>query len=402
MRSRSRRNARLGAWVLVATLAGSTLATSPAAAAPGLEVALQDDNVFLTRYYHGREQALAQARQLGVTRLRANVKWAGVVRRPKGRKVQRRYDWAAHDSLIADAARYGIRLQLTFTGPAPAWATSNRKVGARGVRAKLYGQFVRDAAKHFKGRVDRYSIWNEPNWHTQLEPTDNCRKNDWAKGCDARLGALYRALYVAGHRAIKAVDPQAHVLFGELAPQQSGTPREPTAHASSPLTILRAITCSKRSWKAARRCSGLRADGFAHHPYAFSSAPDQVVGRKDDGTLATLDRLTTALDRLAARGALRTPSGAPMELYLTEHGYMQSGPRMLPESTRAAYLRQSFDQALAHPRVRQLLQYLLTAPPPRQDLFPTQIINHDGSPTDSFGALADWSALNALQLAGAA
>ena len=86
-----------------------------------------------------------------------------------------------------------------------------------------------------------------------------------------------------------------------------------------------------------------------------------------------------------------------MELYLTEHGYMQSGPRMLPESTRAAYLTQSFDRALAHPRVRQLLQYLLTAPPPRQDLFPTQIINHDGTPTDSFGALADWSALNARE-----
>ena len=63
--------------MLVATLA---LAASPAAAAPGLEVALQDDYVFVEQYYHGREQALAQARQLGVTRLRANVKWAGVVR----------------------------------------------------------------------------------------------------------------------------------------------------------------------------------------------------------------------------------------------------------------------------------------------------------------------------------
>jgi hypothetical protein len=390
-------NARIGAGLLVATLAG--LAPSPAAAAPGLEVALQDDYVFVEQYHYGREPALAEARRLGVTRLRVMVKWAGVVRRPKARKPQRRYDWAAYDSLIADAARHGIRLQLTLTGPAPAWATSNRKVGVRGVRAKPYGQFVRDAAKHFKGRVDRYSIWNEPNWHTQLSPTRTCKKNHWARGCDARLGALYRALYRAGHRSIKAVDPQAQVLFGELAPQQSGKPRKPTAFASSPLSVLRAITCSKRNWKAARRCPGLRADGFAHHPYAFSTAPDQVVGRRDDVTLATLDRLTTALDRLAARGALRTPSGAPMELYLTEHGYMQSGPRMLPEATRAQYLTQSFDRALAHPRVRQLLQYLLTAPPPRQNLFPTQILNHDGTATESFGALAAWSERNAPSLA---
>ena len=90
-----------------------------------------------------------------------------------------------------------------------------------------------------------------------------------------------------------------------------------------------------------------------------------------------------------------------MELYLSEHGYLQSGERMLPEPTRAAYLAQSFDRALAHPRVRQLLQYLLVSPPPRQNLFPTQIINYDGTPTDSFGALADWSARNATSLAGA-
>ena len=45
--------------------------------------------------------------------------------------------------------------------------------------------------------------------------------------------------------------------------------------------------------------------------------------------------------------------------------------------------------------VRQLLQYLLTAPPPRQNLFPTQIINRDGTLTESFSALADWSARNA-------
>ena len=31
------------------------------------------------------------------------------------------YDWAPYDSLIDAAARYGIRVQLTVTGGAPAW-----------------------------------------------------------------------------------------------------------------------------------------------------------------------------------------------------------------------------------------------------------------------------------------
>ena len=126
------------------------------------------------------------------------------------------------------------------------------------------------------------------------------------------------------------------MLFGEFAPQASGTPKEP--HGLRAPRRWRSCARSRaptRSWKAARRCPRLLADGFAQHPYAFTTAPDQAVGRADDVTLATLDRLTRALDRLAARRALRTPSGAPMELYLTEHGYMQSGPRRLPEPTRS-------------------------------------------------------------------
>ena len=50
----------LGAGLLVAALAGLGLTTSPAAAAPGLEVALQDDYVFVEQYYHGRERALSR------------------------------------------------------------------------------------------------------------------------------------------------------------------------------------------------------------------------------------------------------------------------------------------------------------------------------------------------------
>ena len=84
-----------------------------------------------------------------------------------------------------------------------------------------------------------------------------------------------------------------------------------------------------------------------------------------------------------------------MELYLTEYGYLQSTARRLPESTRARYLIQSFDRALAAPRVRQMLQYMLVGPPPQMNGFPTQLLNHDGSPTPSFVALAEWSARHA-------
>ena len=260
---------------------------------------------------------------------------------------------------------------------------------------------MRDAAKHFKGRVDRYAIWNEPNWHTQLSPTKPCRKNHWVKGCDAALGRLYRALYVAGTARSRPSTRRRRCCSASSRRRPAGRPRSRTAYASSPLAILREITCSKRSWKAASAARAWSPTASPSTPTPSPRAPDHVVGRADDVTLATLDRLTAALDKLAARGALRTPSGAPMELYLSEHGYLQSGdahaardhPRRLPQR-RASTARW---------RTRACASSCSTcwsAPPPRQNLFPTQIINHDGTPTESFGALADWSARNAPSLAG--
>ena len=85
----------MGAWLLVALVlaaAGLGFTAAHAAAAPGLEVGLQDDYVFVEQYHHGRESALGQARQLGVTRLRVNVRWAGVVR---ARRRARRRSGAA-------------------------------------------------------------------------------------------------------------------------------------------------------------------------------------------------------------------------------------------------------------------------------------------------------------------
>jgi hypothetical protein len=257
-------------------------------------------------------------------------------------------------------------------------------------------------AAHFKGRVDRYSIWNEANWHTLLVPSAGCRKNHWGRGCDAKLGALYRALYQAGYKAVKAVDPKAKVLIGEFSPLATGSSREPTRFASAPLAILRAVTCSKPNWKAARKCAPLLADGFAQHTYAFTSSPRKAVGTKDDVTIASLNRLTRALDLLARRRALRTPNGRRMELYLTEHGYFRSGTRRLPERTRARYLTQSFDIALKNSRVRELLQYMLVTPPKKLDVFPTQIVGPDGSPTQSFDALEHWADQHAPRLAAAA
>ena len=83
------------------------------------------------------------------------------------------YDFSVFDRLIDRAAAAGIRVHVSLTGPAPRWANA-RHYGERKAwfkpSATEFGKFASVAAQHFKGRVDRYSIWNEPNWKTWLGP----------------------------------------------------------------------------------------------------------------------------------------------------------------------------------------------------------------------------------------
>src|SRR3954452_9325724 len=109
--------------VLVVVLPGGGGRQGPPRVTRGLELALQDNAVFLERSYYDRATALGQARQLGVTWMRTSVLWARVESQPG------RFDWSQYDSLVAAAARAGIAVEMSLMGPAPRWATGD---GARG------------------------------------------------------------------------------------------------------------------------------------------------------------------------------------------------------------------------------------------------------------------------------
>ena len=338
-----------------------------------LEVALQDDAVFLKRDYYDRETALKQAQALGVTRLRTLVIWnrvPGAEADSKSKPASIHYDWSQYDSLIDDAARHGIRLQLNLTGPAPAWAAGNHKPGVVRPDPRSFGEFAGAAARHFKGRVDLYSIWNEPNYVGWLAPLHSEPEQ-------------YRQLYTSAYGAIKAADPSAKVLIGETAPYQEAK------RALAPLAFLRAVLCRNQIYAPVQQCPPLVADGYAHHPYEFANPPAAPYPGADNVTMGTLNRLTSALDRLASAKALRTPDGKPLDVYLTEFGYFATGPVAVPPAQRANYLKQAFDIAQRNSRVKEMLQYILVSPPPGIR-FNTSLINLDGKPSLPFKALSAW------------
>jgi hypothetical protein len=372
--------AALGAFLLVVSLAAAGCGSSSRGGGGNgkLEVALQDDAVFLQRSYYDRDRALAQAQQMGVTRLRVLVLWArvpGAQPNAKSPPASPRYDWSGYDSLIDAAAQHGIRVQLDLSGPAPAWATGDHKQGVVKPDGKLFGDFARAAAKHFKGRVDRYSIWNEPNYVGWLAPQRSEPR-------------LYRSLYLNAYGAVKAADPSAQVLIGETAPYAE------TGRAVAPLEFLRKVTCRTAIYAPAQKCAPLRADGYAHHPYEFANPPQAPYPGADNVTVGSLGRLTRALDRLAQARALMTPAGKPLDVYLTEFGYFATGPVAVPPAKRADYLKTAFDIAERNPRVKEMLQYILISPPAGVR-FNTSLINLDGKATLPFTALSHWTHSNA-------
>ena len=375
----------LAALVVAASLlTGFLLAPGDARAARGMELAIQDDSLFVqgNKRFKGNK-AFDYAKQLGVTRIRVNLLWAYTM--PKQQYNARRkpatinYDFTQIDRLIDRAASNGIRIHLSLTGPAPKWANAKRAGTTKAwfkPNAAQFGQYARVAATHFKGRVDRYSIWNEPNWKTWLGPLKSAP-------------ALYRAMYVRAYSAIKTADPRAKVLIGETSPY--GRPGLSTA----PLAFLRKVTCVNSNYRRVAKCPKLKADGYAHHPYDFLHAPNYEYPGADNVTIGTLSRLTRALDRLRSSGQLRTPGGGRMPLYLTEYGYFASGKRALPAKTRSRYLKQAYTIALRNGRVKSQMQYLLlTLPRGSGSTFNTGLVSRSGKRLPQFNALSGWYRAN--------
>jgi hypothetical protein len=362
--------------------AASLLAAAPGAlAAKGMEVAVQEDSVFVTQLPNPklknetpRQNGLRLASQLNTSWIRANVIWRYVVGNAATKRKEPKhvnYNWSGYDALVNDAAARGIQVQLTLTGPAPAFATGNHKIGPVRPKAGPFRRFAKAAAQHFRGRVRRYAIFNEPNYDRWIAPRTAAPR-------------IYRALYTNAYAAIKRADPNAKVLIGETAPWK-------LVRITPPLKFLRAVACANDKYRRAKKCATLKTDGYAHHPYDYRHAPAHKYPGRDNVTIGTLGRLTSALSKLRKARLLTTPGGGTPFVYLTEYGYMSSGRYKVPVRTQGKYLVKAFTIAQRNPRVKQLLQYILVRPPSKYAFFDTSIAYANGKPTLAFKMLATWA-----------
>jgi hypothetical protein len=320
-----------------------------------------------------------------------NILWWQAI--PAAQRNQRtvpstiRYDFTGWDQAIARAKAYGIKTQLDLAGDPPAWACGSKEVpyecdGFK-PRVKLWKHFVKAAAQHFKGRVKRYSLWNEPNWYTWLSPHKNAP-------------LLYRKLVQTGYKAIKRENRKAEVVIGELAPHFQKNISIP------PLEFIRRMVCVNKRLKplpgANRKCRGkLKFDAFATHPYDFEHKPRFKRDNRDELTMANINALPKLLNRLRKKGLIK-PNKKRFPIYLTEHGYMVTGNpnvrrgRRIPESRRQKWIVQAWKIAQDAPRVKQMLHYVFVSPPldSPSSFFDMGLLTQNGAPRGSYFALQNW------------
>jgi hypothetical protein len=321
-----------------------------------------------------RPATLAQLKTLGVKALRVELSWYTVAPAPTSATKPSfeatnpgNYNWGQYDILIAEARRLGWQVLLTVTAPAPRWATANKKAPYTNRPDDLdFQEFMTAVAHHYGSEVSLYSIWNEPNEPAYLTP-------QWSSSGKPVSGRIYRGLYQSGYAGLQAGQKAAgisrapQVLFGETAPVGDDTVNlrkeksRALTHPVAPLAFMREALCLNAKYRKSGTCGELQMAGYAHHAYFPAAGPSYVWKQKDSVTIASLSRLSNALNLAARVHAI--PGGVP--IYLTEFG-VQSKPNKyegVSAAKQAEYDAIAEHMAYDNPRVAAFSQYLFKDDP---------------------------------------
>ncbi len=389
----------LAVTLLIATAA---LAVPSMASASSTQLSLiQDDRELLGFTGEDPAAAMAEIRGLGVDIVRTNVIFGKIYRRPNDRRKPRGfktsdpnsslYDWSLTDRLINLAKANGMQVLVTVTGPGPVFSSSQPRRCRRGPciwkpKPSEFGGFAAAVARRYRGKIDFYSIYNEPNlgkiWLAPRFARSRGQRYDYA-------GMLYRKLWIAGYKGIARYDRarRNRVLFGE-APA-----------ISQPIPFLRAALCLnsrnrpltgrlRRLQGCSGRVSKLNIGGYAIHPYNQGAGgvdgPQQRSNTKTSLPIAYMPRLHRIMDAAARRG--RTPGGR--RIYVTEFGFQSDPPDTtvgVTLSQQAQFINESDRLLYSDRRVAAVGQYELTDVP-QEDQFNTGLRFVGGSQKPAYPA----------------
>ncbi len=323
-----------------------------------------------------RPKALDDAASLGVKSLRIVLTWQGVAPDPSSRVKPKfdatdpgAYDWSRYDALVDDARQRGWKVLMTPSGPVPRWATNGAKDSVTRPSPNEFRMFVQAAATHFDGKVDTWSIWNEPNQPQFLAPQYSARHEPLSP-------RIYRNLFFAAVRGLRNAGQGAKpVLIGETSPRGTGK-------VVPPLTFLRGALCLDANYRRSKRCAAVPASGYAHHAYTTGQGPTFRPPQPNDVTIGVLSRLTGALSRAARAGATKTR----LPIWLTEFGIESTPDPLRGVSLQMQSEYRSISERIAYdnPSIVSFNQYLLRDDLPKQGV--PRVQRYPGFETGLFSA----------------
>ena len=333
------------------------------------EVSIMDDQLLLGASQAKINRHMATFRKLGVDRLRVSAFWNQIApaaqsrRKPVGfnaaSPVDRHYNWAALDRIVAAAARSRLRIMISISTPAPIWATgrTSRPNPLWKPSATEFGLFAEAVATRYAPWVDHWAISNEPNQGGWLQPQSD--------GSGLVAPHLYRAMVHAAYPRIKRADPTSVALVGELA--SSGRAGRGRRNPIRPLIFLRTMACRDARYRPMRRgrCRNFKPlpiDALGHHPYQFFFPPTMPSRNKNDAAIGDTRRLLRVIDRLVRLRALDPGRGRRLTVHYTEFGYQTKPPDPFGVGlgTQRRYLQRAAYIAWRAPRVREINQFRLT------------------------------------------
>jgi hypothetical protein len=207
-----------------------------------------------------------------------------------------------------------------------------------GFTARRYAHSAAHTVRYFRS-IHRFSLLNEPD----LSLRDVSHRS-----------SVYRRIFRLSYRAIHHARRHIQVLLGETSPYAAKG-------------FLQRTLCLTHATR--KRCRGMHADGYAHHPYQFRGGT--AIRRSTPGDITD----TPWLLRRLRHSPIRTRHGHRLPLYYTEFGYWG------PDCTSSAANWPLAIRIAKRYHVRQLLAYQLVW---NWGWWDTALVNTDGVPRPAF------------------
>ena len=328
----------------VLALAGLLAGAVPAAHADGtLELSIEDNNVLFNPA--DAAATVPKWKALGVDSVRLAARWNRIApsvistNKPGGfngaNPSDSRYKWAELDNAISVLNANGLKAMILIPNSGPLWASEKPALHIPEFKPKPdeFSAFAQAVVKRYRARgVQRYLLGNEANQSFFLKPQLECKRGK----CTDFSPSHYRKMLLAAYPKVKALQPGAQFLIGELAP--IGSTVRNSKSSLKPLAFLRGLGCLDKSFKKITTgpCKGFKpakGDGFGFHPYQVKQPPSAKQTDPDLVKLGDLDKLFKTLDKLTGAGRLKASTGR-FNVYLTEFGYETRPPTRATASRR--------------------------------------------------------------------